>query len=189
MSWDPLVTVCNRVLLALRDSGYYVSVRSGLDSLQRRMWQWRLPKIGLVILVLIRRYVCGSDIDVSVRSDCPSLARRLTGRIVPSRSPRLMRNRICFLSLVALLLDLALRNLLLRRGTRVGFARHRNVASSDVREENGVVDADGEKDPSRILLLTENVRVDEDQEKSDTDEAGDVAEHLSFPLPGQLEVY
>ena len=107
---------------------------------------------------------------------------------MPSRSPRSVRNCICFLSLVALLLDLALGDLLLCRGTTVGFARHRNVASSDVREENGVVDAYGEKDPSRILLLTKDVGVDEDQEKSDTDEAGDVAEHLSFPLPGQLEV-
>lgn len=65
-------------------------------------------------------------------------------------------------------------------------ARHCSVASRKVREEDSVVDSNGAKDPSCILLLTEDVRVDQDQNQSDTDEAGDIAEHLSLALPGQL---
>ena len=73
-------------------------------------------------------------------------------------------------------------------GGSVGFVRHRNVASSKVREENGVVDTDGDKDPRSVLLFAENIGVDQDQEHSDPDEAGDIAEHLAFSLPGQLQV-
>ena len=62
------------------------------------------------------------------------------------------------------------------------------MTNTEVREENGVVDTNGDKDPRGVLLLTEDVRVDQDQEQGDTDEAGDVTEHLSFPLPGQLQV-
>lgn len=74
-------------------------------------------------------------------------------------------------------------------GRRIGRARHCSVANAKVREENGVVDADGDEDPRGVLLLTEDVRVDQDQEQGDTDEAGDVTEHLSFALPGQLQIY
>jgi len=67
-------------------------------------------------------------------------------------------------------------------------ARHCSIASRKVREEDSVVDSNGAKDPSCILLLTEDVRVDQDQDQSDTNEAGDVAKHLSFALPRQLQV-
>ena len=92
------------------------------------------------------------------------------------------------LSLVVLLLFLASRSLVLGRGRARWVACHCSVASRKVREEDSVVDSNGDKDPRGILLLTENVRVDQDQDQSDTDEAGDVAEHLSFTLPGQLQV-
>lgn len=74
-------------------------------------------------------------------------------------------------------------------GRSIGFARHCSVTDTKVREQNGVVDANGDKDPRGVLLLTEDVRVNQDQEQSDTDEAGDVNEHLSFALPGQLQIY
>ena len=74
-------------------------------------------------------------------------------------------------------------------GTAMRFACHRNVANSKVCEENGVVDADAGKDPNRVLLLTDYIGVDQDQKQSDTDESGDIAEHLPFPLPGQFQVY
>ena len=69
-------------------------------------------------------------------------------------------------------------------GRSIWFARHCEVADSEIREQNGIVDADGAEDSSRILLLAEDVRVDDDQEQSDNYEAGDVAEHLACALPG-----
>jgi len=91
-----------------------------------------------------------------------------------------------FLSLAVLLLLLALVGLRFRSGRSAWFTRHHSVANGHVPEHNGVVDANGDKDPSRVLLLTEDVRVDHDQEQGDDDKAGDVAKHLAFPLPGQL---
>lgn len=89
------------------------------------------------------------------------------------------------LSLVVLMLDLTLRHLRLGPGGRgIRAACPCNVADSKIREQNGVVDADGAEDSSRILLLAEDVRVDYDQEQSNADEAGNVAEHLACSLPG-----
>jgi len=89
-----------------------------------------------------------------------------------------------FASLAVLLLCPSLEELRLSSRRDTGLAYHCNVASSDVHHQNGVVYADREDDPSCILVLTEDVGVDHDQEYGNKDEACDVAEHLSFALPG-----
>lgn len=150
-----------------------------------------MPDINLAIRATMSLHMPGAVVSVFLFwSGSTSSGRRLKTEQERSLVPIGIYGefRVRSLSLVVLLLFLALRSSRLGSGRNIGLARHRNIANSNVSEENGVVDSNGDKDPRGILLLKEDVRVDQDQDQSDTNEASDVAKHLSFALPGQLQV-
>lgn len=89
---------------------------------------------------------------------------------------------------VILMLRLAWMGLTFGSWDRTVLRWHCYVASGDVAEEDSVVDADGKEDPKCVLLFTEDVGVDQDQQDGDGDEASDVTHHLSCAVPGQLQV-
>jgi hypothetical protein len=91
---------------------------------------------------------------------------------------------IGFFPLEILMPKVISRDLRLGRWSRTGFGCHDDIASGDIEEKNGIVDADRKEDSGRILFFAQDIGVDQDQEYGDREEACDVTEHLSSPLPG-----